>query len=91
MSSALAAGGAAIAVGDVWLLAVCWRRLAVLGVVLGAAGVSLVAVALASGLTSSIGNAGLVIVLITLAIGTGLYQLSCVLERLLDEKPEEEI
>jgi hypothetical protein len=91
MTPALAAGGAAIAVGDLWLVAICWRRRAVLGGVLGAAGISLVAVALASGLSSSTGKAALVIALITLAIGIGLYRLGHLFERLLDEKPDGEI
>jgi hypothetical protein len=32
MTDALVTGGAAIAVGDVGLVAICWRRQAVLGV-----------------------------------------------------------
>ena len=90
MTLALAAGGAAIALGDLWLIAICWRRRAVLGGMLGGAAISLVGVALASGLTSSVGKAALVIALIALVIGLGLYRLGDQLERLLDDNPEEE-
>jgi hypothetical protein len=89
MTGALAAGGAAIAVGDLWLIAICWRRRAVLGGVLGAVGIPLVVFAIASGPTVDPGEGTLVIALALLIIGVGLYGLGQALERLLDEGPDE--
>jgi hypothetical protein len=90
MTGALAAGGAAIAVGDLWLSAICWRRRAVLGGVLGAVGIPLVVFAIASGPTVEPGKGTLAIALALLIIGVGLYRLGQALERLLEEGPDEE-
>jgi hypothetical protein len=89
MTGALAAGGAAIAVGDLWLIAICWKRRAVLGGVLGAVGIPLVVFAIASRPTLDRGAGALAIALILLVIGVALYGLGQALERLLDEGPEE--
>ena len=91
MTGALAVGGAVIAAGNVCLIAICWRRRAVLGGVLGAAGILLVVFAIASGPTGGLGEGTLAIALVLLIIGAGLYGLGQVLERLLDEGPDEEI
>ena len=90
MTGALVTGGAAIAVGDVGLVAMCWRRQAVLGGVLGALGIPLVAFALASGPTVDPGEGTLAIALALLIIGVGLYCLGQTFERLLEEQPDEE-
>ena len=87
----LLALGAAVAVGDLWLIATCWSHRAVLGGVLGAAGIALVAFAIASGPTSPGGKGALLIAAALLIIGAGLYRLGQALERLLDEGPDEEI
>lgn len=89
MTGALAAGGAAIAVGDVWLTATCWRRRAVLGGVLGAAGIPLVIFAIVSGPTSDPGEGTLAIAIALLIIGVAVFGLGQALERLLDEGPDE--
>jgi len=90
MTGALAAGGAAIAIGDLLLIAICWRRRAVLGGVLGAAGIPLVVFAIASGPTVDPGEGTLAIALALLIIGVGLYGIGQALERLLEEGPDEE-
>ena len=84
MLAALAAGSAVIATGDVGLIVVCWKHRAVLAGVLGIVGIALVAFAVASGLTGSVGEGALVIAVITLVVGFGLYGLGQALERLLD-------
>src|SRR5260370_1358796 len=52
MTGALIAGGASIAVGDLWLIAISWRHRAVLAGMLGAAGIPFVVFAIASGATT---------------------------------------
>ena len=90
MTGGLVAGGAAIVVGDLWLIAICWRRRAVLGGVLGLAGVALVVLAIVSGPTIGSGEGTLALALALLIIGVALYGLGQALERLLDEGPDEE-
>ena len=84
MLAALAAGSAVIAAGDVCLIVVCWKHRAVLAGVLGTIGIALVAFAIASGLTGSIGEGALVMTVITLVVGFCLYGLGQALERQLD-------
>jgi hypothetical protein len=86
---ALAAGGVAIAAGDVLLVAISWKSRAVLGGVAGGVGISLVGFAIASGLTGGDAEAALVIALIFLIVGTALYGLGQAFERLLDADPED--
>jgi len=90
MTGALAAAGAAIGVGDLWLLAICWRGRTVLGGVLGAVGIPLVVFAIASGPTVGAGEATLAIALALLVIGAVLYGLGQAVERLLEERPDED-
>jgi hypothetical protein len=90
MTGALAAGGAAIAVSDVWLIAICWRRRAVLGGVLGAAGIPLVVFGIASAPTDDPGRATLAIALALLIIGVALYVLGQAVDRLLKQGHDEE-
>ena len=89
MAAALAAGEVAVAVADLCLVAISWKRQTVLGSVLGAVGIPLVAFAIASGPAGSGGEGALVIALILLLVGGALYALGQALERLLDEEPEE--
>lgn len=90
MTVALAAGGAAIAVGDLWLIAICWRRRTVLGAVLGAAGIPLVIFALVSGPNVDRADGTLALALALLITGVGLYGLGQALERLLEDAPDED-
>ena len=90
MIEALYPVGVAIAVGDVGLVACCWRRRAVLAGVSGVAGIPLVAFAIASGPTGIGAEGALVIALALLVIGAGLYGIGQALERLLDKEPDEE-
>jgi hypothetical protein len=86
---ALAAGGVAVAAGDVVLLAISWRSRTVLGGLLGAVGLPIVGFALVSG-PSSESVAALVIALVLLVVGSALYGLGQALERLVDTDPEDE-
>ena len=90
MTGALIAGGASITVGDLWLIAICWRHRAVLAGMLGAAGIPLVVFAIASGPTAYRPEGTLAIAFALLVIGVGLYGLGHVLERLLEKGPDEE-
>ena len=90
MAGALAAAGAAIAAADLWLVLICWKHRTVLGAVLGAVGIPLVAFAIASGPTGSTAEGALATALILLIIGVVLYSLGKAFERLLDEPPKEE-
>jgi hypothetical protein len=77
-----------IALGDTCLVVTCWRNRVVLGGLLGAAGIPLVVFAVTSGLERAASKYALLGAGIALAIGTALYALGHVLERLLDEEPE---
>jgi hypothetical protein len=85
---ALAAGGVAIAAADLCLAVVSWRRRSVLPGLLGVAGITLVAFAIASGTTSNAGEGCLAIAVILTIVGGALYALGHVFERLLDDEPE---
>ena len=88
MAGALTAGGVAIAAADLCLAVVAWRHLSVLAGLLGAAGISLVAFAIASGTGSTAAEAALAFALILTAVGGALYALGHLFERLLDDEPE---
>jgi hypothetical protein len=89
MTGALAASGAAVAAGDVVLLAISWRSRTVLGGLLGAVGIPIVAFALVSG-PSGDSVAAVVIALVLLVVGSALYGVGQAFERLLDADPEDE-
>jgi hypothetical protein len=81
--------GLAIVAGDLSLLAVSWRSRSVLAGVLALAGVALVCFAAVSGPTREPGTGAIAVAGITLAIGAGLYWLGRIVQRLLDEEPDE--
>lgn len=77
-----------IAAADLFLAAVSWRRRSVLPGLLGAAGIPLVAFAIASGTSSNAGEGRIAIALTLTIVGAALYVLGQVFERLLDDQPE---
>jgi hypothetical protein len=89
VATALTAGGLVVVVGDVALVAACWRHRSVLGGLLGVAGIPLVAIAIASGPSHGVGEDALLLAAIALVIGTALYVLGQALWRLLDDRPED--
>jgi hypothetical protein len=91
MAGALAAGGVAVATADLVLVAISWRSRTVLGGLLGAIGIPLVAFAIASGPGGNAAVATLAIALIFLIVGAVLYGIGQVFERLLDADPEDEL
>jgi hypothetical protein len=83
----LAAGAVAIAIADLSLVAICWRRRTVLGGVAAAVGIPLVAFAIISGLSGRAATAAMLVALIFLIVGSALHGLGRAFERLLDEEP----
>ena len=90
MAGAFAAGAVAVAVGDSWLLAKCWRTRTVLGGILAAVGIALVGLAVASRLSGGAGGAALLIAGAFSVVGCVLYGIGQAFERLLDDEPEDE-
>jgi peptidoglycan/LPS O-acetylase OafA/YrhL len=91
LPAALTAAGVAIAAGDLWLVLICWKRRSVLGGLLGAISMAIVAFAIFSGPSHGRGKDALAIAAIALVIATALYGLGQALQRLLDEEPEDSI
>ncbi|MGO9956871.1 MAG: hypothetical protein ACLP50_12970 [Solirubrobacteraceae bacterium] len=85
----LAAGAGSIAVADLWLAVICWRRRTVLGGVASTTVLALVGFAIASGLRGSAARSALVIAAVFLLVGIVLYWLGQGFERLLDDEPED--
>lgn len=90
MTPVLTAAGLFVLAGDLSLIVACWKRRSVLGGVLGACGVPLVAFAIAAGPSRGASKHALLIAAIALVIGTALYGLGQALERLLDDEGEDE-
>ena len=90
MAGAFAAGAVAVAVGDSWLLAKCWRTRTVLGGILAAVGIALVGLAVASRLSGGAGGAALLIAGAFSVVGGVLYGIGQAFERLLDDEREDE-
>ena len=90
MAGAFAAGAVAVVVGDLWLLAKCWRTRTVLGGILAAVGIALVGLAVASRLSGGAGGAALVIAGAFSVVSGVLYGIGQAFERLLDDEPEDE-
>jgi hypothetical protein len=89
MRGALTAAGLAVAVGDLWLVVICWRSRSVLAGFLGATGIPIVLFALA-GPAREHRDAAVLIAAITLVVGIGLYGLGQSMQRLLDREPDDE-
>jgi hypothetical protein len=89
MRGALTAAGLAVAVGDLWLVVICWRSRSVLAGFLGATGIPIVLFALA-GPAREHRDAAVLIAAITLVVGIGLYGLGQSIQRLLDREPDDE-
>lgn len=85
MALTVAIAAAAVAVGDLALIVVCFRRRAVLGAVAGLAGVGAVVLAAVHGWSGPVAEAAVVIAAILLIVGAVLLALGEALERLLDE------
>ena len=81
--------GVAIAVCDLLLVVSSWRSRTALGGVLGSIGLLLVGLALAAGPNPGAGDYELVGAGVALVIGTALYVIGQVLERLLDDDSED--
>jgi hypothetical protein len=88
-SVAYAAAALAVIAGDICLLLACWRSQTILAGVCAAAGIPLVGFAVLSGISTSTGEAALIIALGALVIGIALFGLVQVLQRLLDSEPRE--
>ena len=86
---ALIAAGVVIAVCDLLLVVSSWRSRTALGGVLGSIGLLLVGLALAAGPKPGTRDYELVGAGVALAIGTALYVIGQVLQRLLDDDPED--
>jgi hypothetical protein len=87
MTAAIWLADGAIAVGDIWLTAVCIRRQVVLGGVTGIAGLALLAFATSRGVSGA-AHAALGFALVFLIVGTALFGLGGVLQHLLDDPPD---
>ena len=81
--------GVAVALGDLVLIAVCWRTRTALAGTLGAIGIPLVAFALLSGARRHASEQALLIAAGALVLGVVLFALGQVLGRLLDAEPED--
>ena len=87
----MVAAGVAIALGNLSLLVICWKRRTALGGLLGAVGVGLVAYALARGPTRGAGELALLAGVGTLLLGSALYALGQLFERLLADGSEDAV
>jgi len=83
----LIAAASALGAAGVWLIAVCWRRGSVLGLLCGTLG-SIAAVAAAANAGTRGATELLIGSLAAIVIGTALLVLSQAIERLLDQEPE---
>jgi hypothetical protein len=81
--------GLTIAVADISLVVICWKTRTVLGVLLGAISISLVALAIASGPAHGKSDYPLVGAGVALVMGVALYGIGHTVQRLLDDEPRE--
>ena len=89
MGQAVLAAGVLIALGNLLLLLICWKRRTALGGLLGAVGVALVAFAIARVPSRGEGELALWAAVGTLLFGSALYALGQLFERLLDDGPDD--
>ena len=90
MGQAVLGAGVGIALGNLLLLLICWKRRTALGGLLGAVGVALVALAIARVHSRGAGELALWAAVGTLLFGSALYALGQLFERLLDDGPDDE-
>jgi hypothetical protein len=88
VSAALAAAGVLVVAGDIYLCVACWKRESVLGGVLGAASAAAVLFGMAGGAGRHVAHYSLAVGAVALVIGTALYGIGHVLERLLENEAE---
>jgi hypothetical protein len=88
MSAALWLADGAIAVGDLWLTAVCIRQQVILGGVTGITGLALLAFATSRGVSGDAAHAALGFALVFLIVGGALVGLGGGLQHLLDDPPD---
>jgi hypothetical protein len=86
---ALTIAGSLVALGDLALVVICWRRRAVLGGVLGTAGFVLAVLGLVRGAPHLYSDYPLLLAGVMLGIGTVIYLIGQVLERLLEDAPDD--
>ena len=89
MPAALTAAGVAVVLGELALIVACWKSRTALAGVLGAVGVALVVFAVAHGSHGQAAEYSIAVAAVTLVIGTTLYILGQVLERLLEGEPDD--
>ena len=83
------AAGVVIALGNLLLLVICWKRRTALGGLLAAVGVALVAFAIARVPSRGARELALWAAAGTLLFGSALYALGQLFERLLDDGPDD--
>jgi hypothetical protein len=88
VSGLLTAAGLVVAVGDLALLAGCWKQRSVLGGLPAVAGLALVALATLAESGGQTSADELAIAAVALVLGTVLFAIAQALERLLDRSPE---
>ena len=91
MRATLTAAGFAVALGDLWLVLLCWMRRSVLAGLVGATGIPVVLFAIIDDPTRASHEAALVIAGIMLVIATALYGLGRWLQQLLDREPDDRV
>ena len=89
MGQAVLGAGVGIALGNLLLLLICWKRRTALGGLLGAVGVALVVFAIARVPSRGGGELALWAAVGTLLFGSALYALGQLFERLLDDGPDD--
>jgi hypothetical protein len=90
MRGALTAAGLAVAVGDLWLVVICWNSRSVLAGFLGATGIPIVLLAVVAGLAENHREVVLLVAAIMLVVGIGLYGVGQSIQRLLDREPDDD-
>jgi hypothetical protein len=86
---ALTAAGVAVAVGDLWLVVICWKSRSILAGFLAATGIPIVLWAVVAD-PAQTREAVLVIAAIALVVAFALYGLGQSIQRLLDREPDDE-
>jgi hypothetical protein len=90
VAAALTAAAVLVALGDVALIATCWRSRSVLAGILGVVGTPLVLFARLGGATRASSKRALLGAAAALVLGVALLALGQALERLLHSEPEDE-